>query len=113
MPRGKAAGIARERQVKELLIADGWLAFRSPASLGVCDVIALKAGERPRMVEVKSTTGNPYGSRFSPAHRRALSEAAKRAGADAFLCWWAPRREPKWIPENEWPEWSCDATVTA
>jgi hypothetical protein len=76
--------------------------MRAPASLGVADVVALKAGERPRLIESKSTTRSPW-SGFPPADRRALSEAAKRAGADALLCWWPKRSEPRFIPEREWP----------
>lgn len=95
-------GIQRERDVKRLLMDDDWLAFRSPASLGVADVIALRAGSRPRLIEVKSTAGGPY-ERFQPADREKLSLAAELAGADAFLAWWPPRGKLRWIPENEWP----------
>jgi len=40
-------GAARERQVRDQLTGEDWLAFRAPASLGCADVIALRNGSRP------------------------------------------------------------------
>lgn len=95
-------GIQRERDLKNRLLDDGYFAIRAPASLGVADVVALKAGEEPMMIEVKSTTAGPYAG-FGPSDREALSEMAATAGARAFLVWWPKRKEPRWIPEDEWP----------
>ncbi len=95
-------GIQRERDVRDLLRDDDWIAFRAPASLGVADVVALKVGHRPRLYEVKSTAGGPY-ERFSPADRARLSLAGRMAGADVFLAWWPPRGKLRWIAEAEWP----------
>jgi Holliday junction resolvase len=95
----KAKGTARELQVVRQLRADGWVAFRAPASLGVADVIALKAGERPLLIEVKSGIGSP----FTPDKRAALSEAAHRAGADAYLIHWPAHGKQMWIRESVWP----------
>jgi Holliday junction resolvase len=95
-------GTQRERAVRDHLSKADWLAFRAPASLGVADVIALRDGSRPRLVEVKSTAGGPY-ERFGPAKRADLAAAARLAGADAFLAWWPPRGTLRWIAENEWP----------
>ena len=96
-------GIQRERDlVKRLREDEGWFAMRSPASLGVADVIALRDGDRPRFYEVKSTVKGPYHS-FGPDDRKALSEAAKLAGAEAFLCWWPKHSKPEFIPEAAWP----------
>lgn len=77
--------------------------MRAPASLGVADVVALKAGERPRMIEVKSTRRGMYHS-FGPADREALSEVAAAADADAYLVWWPPHSKPQWVPESDWPD---------
>ena len=96
-------GIQRERAVRDLLANEDWLAFRAPASLGCADVIALRDGDRPRLIEVKSTAGGPY-ERFGPDSRARLSLAAKLAGADAFLAWWPPRGKLIWIPEKAWPK---------
>jgi Holliday junction resolvase len=99
---GSKRGIQRERAVRDLLAGEDWLAFRAPASLGCADVIALREGNRPRLVEVKSTAGGPY-ERFGPAARARLSFAARLAGADALLAWWPPRGQLIWIPEANWP----------
>ena len=96
-------GIDRERKVRDLLANDDWLAFRAPASLGCADVIALRAGSRPRLIEVKSTHRGPYHS-FGPEDRRKLKLAAELAGATAELCWWPPRAKPRFIDSSEWPE---------
>lgn len=99
---GQRRGIQRERQVRDHLAKRDWLAFRAPASLGCADVIALREGSRPWLIEVKSTAGGPY-ERFGPDARRRLSEAAKMAGATAMLAWWPSRGQLRWIPEAEWP----------
>lgn len=65
-------GSQRERAVRDHLAKQDWLAFRAPASLGCADVIALRDGSRPRLVEVKSTAGGPY-EHFGPAARERLA----------------------------------------
>lgn len=101
-PRGKAAGTRVEHKVLARLRECGWFAFRTPASLGVCDVVALRRGYPPMFVECKSTTRSAFDG-FPPADRRELLEAAHRAGANAFLAWWPPRKPLKIIPSGEWP----------
>lgn len=96
-------GIDRERKVRQLLQDEDWLAFRAPASLGCADVIALRAGSRPLLCEVKSTAGGPY-ERFGPEARARLRFAGELAGADCVLAWWPPRGKLRWIPESEWPK---------
>jgi Holliday junction resolvase len=95
-------GHDRERRVKALLESEDWLVVRAAASLGVADLVALRAGSRPRVIEVKSTAGGPY-ERFQPADRARLRFAAEMAGAEALLAWWPPRGRLRWIPANEWP----------
>jgi Holliday junction resolvase len=95
-------GHDRERAVVHWLRDRDWVAFRAPASLGVADVIALKAGERPRLIEVKSTAQGPY-ERFGPADRARLRFAGDLAGAEVFLIWWPPRGTMAWIPPSAWP----------
>lgn len=96
-------GHDRERQVRRQLEADGWFVCRAAGSLGDVDLVALKAGQTPRLIEVKSTAGGPY-ERFSPADRAALRQAALLAGADAWLVWWPSRGKPEWIPRSAWPD---------
>ena len=95
-------GIQRERQVRKLLEQDGWWVARAAGSLGDADLIALKAGHTPKLIEVKASRRGPYHS-FGPADRADLSLAAQLAGAAAWLCWWPPRQRPQWIPSTEWP----------
>jgi hypothetical protein len=69
--RGRVSrGHDRERALKALLEGDDWLVVRAAASLGVADLVALRAGSRPRVIEVKSTSGGPY-ERFQPVERGA------------------------------------------
>lgn len=95
-------GIQRERQVRRLLEEDGWWTCRAAGSLGDADVIALKAGEPARLVEVKSTKAGPFHS-FGPKDRAELVAAAQRAGATPELVWWPSRGKPQWIPQSQWP----------
>lgn len=96
-------GTDRERAVVKRLRGEGWLAFRAPASLGVADVLALRAGSPSRLIEVKSTsTRGPYND-FGPADRQRLRDAARLAGAEAWLAWWPLRRELMWLAESDWP----------
>lgn len=96
-------GHDRERALVNELRNDDWFAMRAPASLGVADVVALKAGLRPRLIEVKSTAGGPY-ERFGPKDRADLLFAAQLAGADAYLVWWPPRGKARWVHSAEWPK---------
>jgi Holliday junction resolvase len=95
-------GIQRERAVVYWYRDRDWVAFRAPASLGVADVIALKAGERPQLTEVKSTAQGPY-EHFGPADRAKLKLAGEMAGADVYLCWWPSRGKMVWLPPSSWP----------
>jgi Holliday junction resolvase len=95
-------GITRERQLRTFLENEDWFVTRAAGSLGEADLVALKAGETPRLIEVKSDRAGPYAN-FRPRDRDGLRLAARLAGADAWLCWWPPRAQMHWIPEKEWP----------
>lgn len=94
-------GIHRERQVKALLQDEDWWVARAAGSLGDADLVALRAGSVPRLIEVKSTL-TPY-AHFGPKDRADLRFAAELAGAVAELCWWPSRGKPRFIPAEEWP----------
>jgi Holliday junction resolvase len=98
----KSRGTARERQCGILMTTEGWVVYRSAGSHGCADLVALRTGDRPRLVQVKGTTGGPY-EHFPPSERASLIREARRAGADAWLCWWPPRRSPRWIAAAHWP----------
>jgi len=95
-------GHQRERAVKLHLQERDWWVSRAAGSLGDADLVALKAGKRPMLIEVKSTAGGPY-ERFGPADRARLLFAADLADADAVLAWWPPRGKLRFIPAKEWP----------
>jgi Holliday junction resolvase len=96
-------GHDRERAVRRLLQDDNWWVSRAAGSLGDADIVALKHGFPPRLVEVKSTAKSPY-EHFGPADRVRLAAAARKAGAEAWLVWWPVYRDPIWIHENDWPQ---------
>lgn len=83
----------RERAVRD------WLVVRAAGSLGV-DLVALRAGERPRLIEVKSTRGGPY-ERFGPADRERLRLAPRWAARPLGWCGGPPRGELHWVAERE------------
>lgn len=99
----KAYGDKRERQVKEVLVFDGWDVRKARMSFGSADLLArhIYSGER-RMIQVKGNKGSPYAN-FGPADRKALLEDAGFAGASAWLAHWPPRGELKWYESKVWP----------
>jgi len=94
-------GRARERKVAEHLRAEGWVTLKG-TTYGVCDLAAMRAGDTPMLIEVKSTTRGPYHD-FPPAEREVMRLEAERAGARAVLAWWPPRGQLRLIPSSEWP----------
>ena len=95
-------GTQRDRAVRDWFAERDWFAVCARGSHGCADVLAIKVGRRPQVVQVKSTAGGPY-ERFGPQDRAELAFAARLGGADALLGWWPPRGKLRWIPENEWP----------
>src|SRR5262245_40732647 len=96
-------GIHRERQVQDWFQDDDWWVTRAAGSFGNADLVALKAGRLPRLIEVKTSSKGPY-EHFGPAEREALNFAARLAGAQAVLAWWPPRSRLHLIPADEWPQ---------
>lgn len=97
----KQFGTSREVELVNRLRKDGWISSRTPASLGTMDVIALKAGEVPRFIQVKGTE-KPF-TGFSHPERYDLLSEAQKAGARAELCWWPKYGLPEFIPPERWP----------
>jgi Holliday junction resolvase len=92
-------GADRDRKVRDLLASEDWFAV---CARGSADVVAIRAGSVPRVIQVKSTAGGPY-ERFGPLERNDLAFAARLGGADALLAWWPPRGKLRWLSEDEWP----------
>lgn len=105
-------GITRERQVRRVLEAQDYWVARAAGSLGDADLVALKAGKRPLLIEVKSTAAGPFHS-FGPKARTDLLFAASVAGADATLAWWPSRGKLVWLPPAQWPNRRPEAEVAA
>jgi Holliday junction resolvase len=95
-------GHNRERQVRDYLQSEDWWVCRAAGSLGDADLVALKDGHKPLLIEVKSTAGGPY-ERFGPKDRADLLFAAKLAGAKAVLVWWPPHGGREWLWPASWP----------
>ena len=68
-----------ERQTRAALRAHGWIVVRSGGSLGVADIVALRAGNTPLLVSCKLNGQQPRQERI------ALVEAARTAGARPLL----------------------------
>lgn len=111
--KGRDRGNRRENAVASILRTEGWIVGSMRQSFGAGDLIAAKlAGTAQRvpisrfamvwLVEVKSTAGGPY-ERFGPMAREEMLLAAERAGATAWIAYWPPRAELRWIPSHEWP----------
>ena len=96
-------GINRERQVRKALEAEGYWTCRAAGSFGDADVVALKAGQVPMMIEVKSTARGPW-EHFGPKDRAELEAAARVAGAVPWLVWWPSRGDAQWIHRDFWPK---------
>lgn len=94
-------GRQRERQVADHYRDRDWIVVKG-TSFGIADLAALKDGERPHLIEVKSTADGPYKT-FGPAERASMIAEAARAGAVAVLAWWPPRGKLRLIESSEWP----------
>lgn len=79
MTNQRARGDYFERQARDVFADDGWLVVRSGGSLGVADLVALKAGHPPVLVSCKLS------GRLSYAERAELLDTADAAGAYPVL----------------------------
>lgn len=95
-------GHNEERRLKHQMESEDWFVVRAAGSLGNADLVALKEGQRPRLIEVKTDVVGPFAN-FRPADRADLLLAAKIAGADAWLYWRPPRGTGRWFPVTDWP----------
>lgn len=103
--RNKRAGKQREAQWAERKVRAGYEVGFRPRIDGEqpFDLIATRAGES-ELWEIKSTKAGPF-SDFGPDKRKRAIEAASRAGAPLFLCWWPfDRMGPRIIPAANWPD---------
>lgn len=102
----QSRGSYAERKVADALRAGGWLYKGTGDAHGAVDGIALKAGERALILQIKGTK-RPF-DHFRPEERAEFLQEAEAAGwpmeRDAFLIWAPPdRKPPRWIPPEKWP----------
>jgi Holliday junction resolvase len=95
-------GHNEERRLKAQLEGEDWFVVRAAGSLGDADLVALKIGHLPRLIEVKTDIAGPFAN-FRPADRAELLLAAAIAGAEAWLYWRPPRGTGRWFAASEWP----------
>jgi Holliday junction resolvase len=97
-------GHNRERQVRKELEKEGWLVVRAGGSLGIADLVALKATKQPRIIEVKSddVKFGPFNN-FGPKRRAEFLAAAGHAGAEPLLAYWPPHGKLEYIAVDLWP----------
>lgn len=93
-------GRSRELKVRDVLRAEGNVCHR--LAEGCADLVALREGCRPRLVQVKSTS-RPF-ERFGPQARHALRLEAATAGADPELAWWPKNGALRFISADDWPQ---------
>ncbi len=109
----KAKGTRAEAEVVAEMRERGWSAWRllpttndrddDIVGSGIADVVALKAGSRPRLIEVKATSRGPFAG-FTPARRKRMLEVADAADADAILAWKIPYKGIRYLPPAAWPK---------
>lgn len=105
-------GTAKENDYARRLEAEGWVCAVTRGSHGPYDVMAVKAGERTRLIQVKSDRHSPF-AHFLPADRAALVSLAEQAGAEAVLVHYPPYKGPVVIPASAWPGAKRSACVEA
>lgn len=74
-----------EHQTRDALAAYGWFIVRAGGSLGAADLVALRAGKRPLLVQCKVLGRGRKWPRIDPAERQALWDAAAQAGARPII----------------------------
>lgn len=81
----RSRGDYLERQTRAALEAHGWLIVRAGGSLGAADLVALRAGKRPLLIQCKILGRGRTFPRMDPAERVALWDAAEKAGARPLI----------------------------
>lgn len=103
MPNTSRKGNGAELKTAKLLQESGWLVASRRHIGGAADLLAIRPGDKPRLIEVKACK-TLYSGNFRREDRAALIAEAERYGAVAECCWWPPRaREPKWLGVGDWP----------
>jgi Holliday junction resolvase len=102
-------GTLREHKVRDWFLERDWWVCRAAGSMGDADLVVMKDGHRPKMVEVKGNKGSPFAN-FRPKDRAEILFAARLAGADAVLAHWPPRGKLRFYEPSEWPSTTSNVT---
>jgi Holliday junction resolvase len=81
----RARGDYLEHQTRDALAQYGWQVTRAAGSMGAADLVCLRAGKRPLLVQCKILGPGRSMPRIDPAERMALYECAQKAGARAII----------------------------
>lgn len=74
-----------ERQTRAVLDYYGWVIIRAGGSLGPADLVALRLGKKPLLVQCKILSRNRLMPRIDPGERAALCAIAEQGGARAII----------------------------
>lgn len=94
-------GTEAERRVVHHLRNQGWLVASRRHIGGAGDLLALKPGQRGRLVEVKSTK-TPF-AHFTRLDRDSMLAIAERYDLDPLLAWSPSPSKFAWLAEGDWP----------
>jgi hypothetical protein len=95
-------GNRAEGRTVKLLEAEGWTVGSRRHLPGPGDLLAVRAGRRPRLIEVKGRKNLWEG--FRRADRQEMIDYAIPRGLRAEVAWWPPRaRAPRWISSEDLP----------
>lgn len=94
-------GAAFERSLQKAIRESGWVCYRAAGSHGCADLIALKAGMAPALIQCKTGRAKP-----TPADRKAFQAEVDTAGACGLIAFKRGRKpvefEPISIPAPDW-----------
>jgi Holliday junction resolvase len=96
----RARGDYLEHQTRDALAAYGWWIIRAGGSLGCADLVALRVGKRPLLIQCKILGPGRAMPRIDPDERAALFAAAEQCGARAII---ATRYRGGWVTLLELP----------
>lgn len=96
----RARGDYLEHQTRDALAQYGWFIIRAGGSLGCADLVALRVGKMPLLVQCKVLGKGRTMPRVDPGERAALYDAAQASGARAII---ATRYRPGFVALLELP----------
>jgi len=87
MATGYVRGRRFEYEVKKKMEDDGYFCVRSAGSRGLVDLLCVKKGSRPVMVQCKRSTKCSGSALLTAFEKLTLKDLAVRHGCSAMLAW--------------------------